>query len=140
MGLDMYLYKVREDGRPAEINYAGPDEEQVTFTLPGDEVAYWRKANQIHDYFVKKVQDGNDDCGEYPVTTDDLKLLYKLCRQALVDRNVEILPTCEGFFFGSTEVDAWYWENLIDTVIMLHPLIQPKVYEHGAEYVYSSSW
>ena len=25
--------------------------------------AYWRKANQIHAWFVDNVQQGNDDCG-----------------------------------------------------------------------------
>lgn len=37
------------------------------------EIAYWRKANHIHKWFVDNVQYGVDDCGTYEVTEADLK-------------------------------------------------------------------
>jgi hypothetical protein len=120
MGLDMYLEIKNVDGSV------------------GAEVAYWRKANQIHNYFVKAVQNGSDDCEKYDVTVSDLKLLYDLCRKALIERNPEILPPCEGFFFGSTDVDEYYWHNLIDTCIYLAPLVNEET--KGVSYVYQSSW
>lgn len=40
-----------------------------------EEGIYWRKANQIHKWFVDNVQDGNDDCGRYYVSKDNLKNL-----------------------------------------------------------------
>ncbi len=59
-----------------------------------EEVACWRKANQIHKWFVDNVQDGNDDCKEYYVSRDQLKELLSLCEQVLkasklVDRKIE---------------------------------------------------
>ena len=41
--------------------------------------AYWRKANQIHNWFVENVQDGNDDCNCYEVTKEQLEELLEVC-------------------------------------------------------------
>lgn len=45
-----------------------------------DTVIYWRKANQIHRFFVENVQNGKDDCEEYNVSKKILKKLYKYCK------------------------------------------------------------
>ena len=42
-------------------------------------VAYWRKANQIHNWFVTNVQRGEDDCGEYYVSREKLSQLLRDC-------------------------------------------------------------
>lgn len=77
MGLDMYLSAKKYMSR-----YFDPTDSQKIatinelFGIEGNEdgdygaqevifrVAYWRKANQIHDWFVKNVQDGIDECQE----------------------------------------------------------------------------
>lgn len=46
-------------------------------------VADWRKANHIHNWFVKNVQDGNDNCGTYEVTKDKLEELLTICNEVL---------------------------------------------------------
>jgi hypothetical protein len=48
-----------------------------------EEVMYWRKANHIHAWFVDNVQGGNDDCGSYYVSEDQLRQLLGLCRKVL---------------------------------------------------------
>ena len=60
LGLDMYLFKKTEK-----------------------EVAYWRKANAIHNWFVKNIQDGNDDCKDYTVSTYQLETLLDVIRTVL---------------------------------------------------------
>ena len=47
------------------------------------EVGYWRKANQIHKWFVEECQEGNDDCKDYWVSRDQLKELLELCKEVL---------------------------------------------------------
>lgn len=49
-----------------------------------DEVGYWRKANQIHNWFVNHVQGGEDDC-EYhnEVTKEVLEELLDICQRVL---------------------------------------------------------
>lgn len=44
-----------------------------------DEIAYWRKANQIHKWFVDNVQGGEDDCGNYEVSEEQLRDLLAAC-------------------------------------------------------------
>lgn len=46
-----------------------------------ESVGYWRKANQIHKWFVDNVQDGNDDCKPYYVSTEDLEKLLNICKE-----------------------------------------------------------
>lgn len=48
-----------------------------------EKVATWRKANHIHKWFVDNVQDGNDDCGVYYVTREQIEKLLRLCREVV---------------------------------------------------------
>jgi hypothetical protein len=52
--------------------------------------AYWRKANQIHRWFVENVQGGEDDCGTYYVEKEQLRALRDLCAQVL--GRVKLVP------------------------------------------------
>lgn len=45
------------------------------------EIGYWRKANQIHKWFVDNVQDGEDDCGDYYVEREQLQELLDICKK-----------------------------------------------------------
>lgn len=184
MGLDMYLSRksyvqnwdhhkpeqrheitirrggeIRADIQPARISYII------------EEVAYWRKANQIHKWFVDNVQGGKDECQESYVTTEQLAALVELCKRVLnsvetVDGELNmgqtfypngevvqhtqpgqviaqkaiaatLLPSESGFFFGSTDYDEFYLQDLRDTVEMLEPLLTD---ETGADYYYRASW
>ena len=54
------------------------------FKAIGEEVAYWRKANAIHRWFVDNVQDGDDDCNYHrEVTKEDLESLRDTCIKVL---------------------------------------------------------
>lgn len=68
MGLDMYLIKRKKY-----------DKNDDSF----NEVAYWRKANQIHNWFVENIQDCIDDCGYYEVSRQELQALLTDCRDVL---------------------------------------------------------
>ena len=107
MGLDMFLWaKVSGENK---------------------EIGYWRKANQIHQWFVDNVQGGEDNCQKYFVSIEDLRGLVTLCEGLLVKRDPELaeeeLPTASGFFFGDTEYNDWYWQDLEDTVNQLRPVL-----------------
>ena len=49
----------------------------------GKELMYWRKANQIHNWFVQNCQNGVDDCEYYAITVADLMKLKELCEKIL---------------------------------------------------------
>jgi hypothetical protein len=107
----------------------------------GNEVGYWRKANQIHRWFVQNVQNGVDDCGEYKVTAEQLIQLYNICNEVLNDHSLaeELLPAQSGFFFGNTNYDDWYFNDLEDTKRIIDEILEYKTYCLDDLY-YSSSW
>lgn len=75
----------------------------------------WRKVNCIHNWFVlKNVQNGVDDCNRYLVTKSNLEALQKVVKQVLDDNSLamELLPPSKGFFFGSQELDSYYFTDL----------------------------
>ena len=86
-------------------------------------VGYWRKANAIHNWFVTKVQDGNDECQETYVSREQLQTLLGLCRTVLETKDATLLPPSEGFFFGGTEIGDGYWSDIQDTVDILNRVL-----------------
>jgi hypothetical protein len=52
-----------------------------------EEVAYWRKANAIHKWFVANVQDGVDECQEAYVEREQLQELLEIC-ETIIDGSV----------------------------------------------------
>jgi len=165
MGLDMYLSakkhfaKINWQALQAndELNYNSPEAvfpqfndlmeltqlSNVATDIYGATVevtcAYWRKANQVHAWFVREVQKGNDNCGEYYVSQDKLKELRDLCQKALDTRDPNLLPPQDGFFFGGTDIDEWYWQDLKNTITQLDRIFAlPQLSD--LSFSYNSSW
>ena len=157
MGLDMYLSKrtyvkqwshhapeekhhVTVKKGKAKVDHIKP--ERISYVI--EEVAYWRKANAIHQWFVEAVQDGDDNCGEYYVSLDDLKNLLNLCKQVLDNPKMakELLPTQQGFFFGGTEYDEYYFNDIEYTAKAIEELLEESSFldTHATAFYYESSW
>jgi hypothetical protein len=47
-----------------------------------------------------------------------------------------LLPSTSGFFFGNTEYDEWYYNDIQNTIEILEKALEDK----DGEYYYSSSW
>jgi len=104
-------------------------------------VAYWRKANAIHKWFVDTRADGVDQCQPIGVHVDHLKELLELCNEVLEnhDKAEELLPTESGFFFGDTEYDEYYFQDLEYTQRRLSELV-PMMEQENEWAVYQASW
>ncbi len=133
MGLDMYLYGVEYHSK-----YDDNEENDKSYYIMTEEI-YWRKANQIHKWFVINVQDGIDNCAMYYVSKESLCKLKEQCEKVLKNKELAniLLPTNSGFFFGSTEYDEWYFEDLEYTVEKLDELLKEEKYNW---FKYQSSW
>jgi hypothetical protein len=146
MGLDMYL-----NARSHVNSYDSEDTEQkalqqVPFIADSGMMVcgieyramYWRKANAIHKWFVDYVQGGTDDCGEYSVSPQHLQLLRDTCQQVLDKPKLagKLLPPEAGFFFGTTEITDYYFDDLRETVKGLDKLLKLD----GLAITYQSSW
>lgn len=165
MGLDMYLsarkhlekinWKALQDNQ--DLSYSSPEAVYPKFNdlmeltqladvatdIYGASVevtcAYWRKANQIHKWFVDNIQGGNDNCGEYYVSQDKLIELLALCKHALETKDPNLFPPQAGFFFGGTDIDEWYWNDIRNTISQLERIFAlPQV--DSLSFYYNSSW
>jgi hypothetical protein len=154
MGLDMYLSAKKYMSK----YFDAADTEKINtinevFGVEGDEdgdygaqevifrVAYWRKANAIHDWFVRTVQDGRDECQEAWVSREQLRELAEICKQIVADpkKAEELLPTRSGFFFGSTEYDDWYMQDIQHTADRIDKILADPAFAK-ADFYYQSSW
>jgi hypothetical protein len=110
--------------------------QEVTFR-----VAYWRKANAIHKWFVDNCQGGRDECQETWISREQMQQLIDICKEILKDRKKadELLPTASGFFFGSTTYDEWYERDLEYTVERFEKILADPAFQK-ADFYYQSSW
>jgi len=153
MGLDMYLYRkswvdssewVKPEHRTEiKITTGGKEVDTSKIRYIVEEVGYWRKANAIHKWFVDNVQGGEDDCGEYTVTHEQLEKLKSVCEAVLKDlEKGEVtlaeseLPTQTGFFFGDTDYGQYYKADLKDTI----EICDRALSDPNSQLTYTSSW
>lgn len=147
MGLDMYLESEhhifgKDAKAKVEVTHYNGEKEDFEFDVTSGSITtrigYWRKANAIHKWFVDNIQNGEDDCGRYYVDIGDMERLKGLCEEVLdqPQKAKELLPPCEGFFFGSTEIDDDYFQDLKDTVKIINNVLEN---EDGDIY-YHASW
>lgn len=190
MGLDMYLTKKTYIG--AEFKHrkiSGVlDIKEDSVTIPiklervsyiEERVGYWRKANQIHRWFVDNIQGGEDNCREYELPKEKAIELLNICKEIkskcklvpgkvrngatasaetggkFVD-NIEdgklmsnshiaakLLPSSSGFFFGSTDYDQYYMEDIKNTISILEGVLSESEEDKSyftQDIFYSSSW
>lgn len=149
MGLDMYLtrktyvkdwnHTPEEERKNIEVFMNGKKIKTKKLQWLEFEAIYWRKANAIHNWFVTNVQNGNDNCESYEVSTDTLKDLMDLCLYIMKDREKasELLPVTEGFFFGSYEYDEYYFQDIENTYKDLRSILNTYKDDY---FFYQSSW
>ena len=173
MGLDMYLtaneYVSRTQRDPQGLSYDTPKDNELFYDLAGRHpgwidtagyqgisisypIAYWRKANAIHNWFVQNVQDNRDECQKSFVSSQDLRDLREACQAVLATRNNSLVSVSEvaedvclaplaGFFFGGTEYDEWYYQDLEYTVKTIDRLEAVGVFDNAwTDIEYQASW
>lgn len=159
MGLDMYLYKAKKTNHSIEelviidkTCNVFEDLEKIKETFPVYEseyaegyfsifkqVAYWRKFNALHNWFVTNVQIGIDDCNMYEVTKDHVEDLLDTLMNTKQDQDPSHFEPVVGFFFGSTEIDEYYWEQVENTSDKMYRLLNDFDWENERLF-YCSSW
>ncbi|HWY33556.1 MAG TPA: hypothetical protein VNX68_02850 [Nitrosopumilaceae archaeon] len=101
-------------------------------------MGYWRKFNALHSWLVKNVQKDVDDCGDYIVEERHLKILDMELKRINKENVKEIMPTAEGFFFGGTEYDEYFWREVEDLkAFVTYALTQIS---RERMLIYHSSW
>lgn len=126
MGLDMYLQeKITTPNGQVELR----------------ELLTWRKANQIrHWFYTHQNRQEIDEQLAVELTLQDLKDLSTDIEKVLKNHALGpvLLPTQSGFFFGSTEYNDNYYNDLLKTFLAVNIIL--GVSHDEQTFVYSEWW
>lgn len=137
MGLDMYLSKKtyvkqwshqsKKDKFSVSVKkgnkkYEGIRPERVSYIT--EEIMYWRKANQIHGWFVENCREIEEEV-TYRVTMENLKTLLETCKKVLEILNKAEKKTIQvvgGWSNGEDlMVDTDVYEGVDEVMELLPP-------------------
>jgi hypothetical protein len=118
-----------------------------------EDIGYWRKANAIHNFFVQECQNGVDECQLSIVKKTHLKDLLKRCKRAMSLKDIYLndgiikdgegietfLPTQGGFFFGGTEFNEWYFNDVEETIDLITKVLKETDFDKQVIF-YRASW
>ena len=126
MGLDQYMFTNSKNLAKKMVEFDKKHHEWLLDECGHSKsglIGYWRKDNAIHKFFIDNVQNGVDDQRTSLVQWSMICELRDACVKVLetvkydddgkpvsIDADVaeEILPTQEGFFFGTYGYDERY--------------------------------
>lgn len=186
MGLDMYLYKktyVKNwDHYPAEkqnkitVKMGGKTRKDIKperISYITEQVAYWRKFNALHNWFVQKCGKGIDECQEIYIGEDKIEEIldilkkvkevldkskkvtkvvsegsrgekYEISTYDCEDEINELLPPTSGFFFGGTDIDDYYKQDVEESIKIFETLLKENKEFDGVgfsgDFYYQASW
>lgn len=107
-----------------------------------EEIGYFRKVNFLVKYFSDLGFDVENQT-PFKISKEDVQILLSRCEQVLKDHSKaeELLPTMSGFFFGSTEYDDWYFEDVKAVKEYIETQLLPKFNELSeSEDIYFETW
>lgn len=180
MGLDMYLNKKtyvqnwshhkNSDKHTVTVKKAGKirnDIKPERVTNVTEQVAYWRKFNALHGWFVNELNEGVDDCSPIHVTRENFIELLSILKnvqnvinnskkvtKVLTDWNNEnydynvyecgdkineLLPPRQGFFFGGYEIDDYYKQEVDRTIVIIEEVLK-EIEEGDIHGIHSSDY
>lgn len=148
MGLDMYLhekvYLSNWDHNKGTPEYAKANQViQLSGLTPASDAhgvsvqttaLYWRKANQIHKWFVDHCQDGNDDCGSHYVDSEQLIELRDIC-QKVIDAS-ELVPG--KIVNGQSMVNGEMVDNIEDGKVIADPSVAKELLPNAEGFFFGS--
>ena len=150
MYLNAKLYIGNSIDKYANVEFVDDSFDGMKLNYMEFEGAYWRKAKQIHKWFVENVQNDEDDCGNYYLDSGKLDELYNLCNKVIIGKQtlennsvaMDLLPCQDGFYFeydDETNYDEYYYEQIEETIEFIDKLKSNKYY-NSFEFTYNSSW
>jgi len=116
-----------------------PLEEKCLSELKAGDCYFANEGNTLR--YIEEIEDKGD---EVRIAYQELYLGKEIEDKSLAEK---LLPTQEGFFFGSTDYDEWYLADLksyieqVDEIIKDHQaLIGSGVKDWDIDYYYQASW
>ena len=94
-------------------------------------LAYFRKVNFLFEFFSGSL---DEDETTAVITRGEMEELIEKCEFVLNNRDKasEILPTCDGFFFGSLDYDDYYFESVAKVLLSFQVILE----NYSDDYLY----
>lgn len=158
MGLDQYfearksVYKTKWDKEHTVLSYPAELKKFEDYIYVRNfmcaetyyDIGYFRKVNSVHSWIINNCANGEDHCQRVFMSDEKIHELRDALNTVLADRTkaAELLPTQSGFFFGGTEYDEWYFEDLKEAKVFFDMLCDFIDSEEGKDYdiCYHASW
>ena len=182
MGLDMYLtkstyvknwnFQTAEEKHKITIkrgNKIRKDIKPERISSVVEEIAYWRKFNALHNWFVLNCANGVDNCERMYVSKEKIAELVNTLKEVkfsldkskikivkveiglkgddILYDNIEIFddtsiadelfPTASGFFFGGTEYNQSYYDEVVESIEFFEEVLAD---DSDGDYYYQASW
>lgn len=119
MGLDQNLFRIKKQDVNDTLKPEFNDNDR-------EEIAYWRKANQIHGWMNDNIS-AVENCTGYTISKNKLEQLRDICVAVYENNNVaftqEHLPTRLGFFYGSDDYDDHYYNQVQNSIEQLNDVL-----------------
>ena len=106
------------------------------------QIGYFRKVNFLVKYFENLGFDVENQI-PFHISKEDAKVLLSKCNQVLKNHSKasELLPTMEGFFFGSTEYDKYYFKDVKEVRDYIKNTLLPEFDNlSNEEEIYFETW
>lgn len=139
MGLDMYFYarktgfaafdrRDKESGAedrtdyPKDISPLGDYIERWNYrskiTQEEWQIGYFRKFNALHACIVGRFGDESRGWEDVKLAKENVEEILEDMKKVAENHDLaeDLLPTQEGFFFGCTDYDKWYFSNVEDGI------------------------
>ena len=136
MGLDINVTKIAKS-MVKTITNSWKDYEKLIDELNDTDcenfefLAYFRKVNFLFEFFSGSL---NEDETTAVITRGEMEELIEKCEFVLNNRDKasEILPTCDGFFFGSLDYDDYYFESVAKVLLSFQVILE----NYSDDYLY----
>ena len=128
MGLDITFNRIKrvelsQEAQEDRFGMVALDELYNNVELVYDELAYYRKVNFLYRYFSDYM-----DANGIMAVVDKYAIedIIECCKEVLADNSKaeELLPTVNGFFFGSTEYDKYYFKEVAQVLKDFEKILQ----------------
>ena len=98
----------------------------------------------MHSYILKTFANGVDDCQDIILYKEDVEQIKKVLDEVLnahqqVEKAKELLPTQSGFFFGGTDYDEYYFEDVKVAADLMQNFLDNFDFDKY-QLIYEASW
>lgn len=171
MGLDMYLYAEKYESKYRNKTLSYPKElEELsklinTYSVASKTTTYkigcWRKFNALHNYIINHFANGRDEYQRVYLLEEEIKEILNILKKVeesfktakikeekdgyIIYENPiaeKLLPTKDGFFFGSLDYDDFYLDYVKRSIKIFEEVLKllEERPEEGYDIYYQASW